>query len=297
MSKSKIEWTEKTWNPVTGCAKVSAGCKNCYAERDWCRLSANPKTVYFGRKFTDVMCHPERLLTPFFWKKPAKVFVNSMSDLFHEDASDRFILDVFGTMATLQQHTFQILTKRPERMKKFLDSISETFFKNMPLPNVWLGVSVEDQKTADERIPLLLDTPAAVRWVSVEPLLSKIFISPFLVSKFTQKGYLNGNAFIMSHNSNKLDWVVVGGESGSKARPMHPYWVRSIRDQCKDAGVPFLFKQWGSYAPISTTTGAQILPFGQYNTSTGFGFKKVNKKAAGRLLDGVLHDEYPEKEG
>ena len=197
-TKTKIEWTKgddgtpgATWNPVTGCSKVSQGCKNCYALRDWPRLSApRPKpNIYTGREFTDVQCHPERLDQPLRWTKPRRIFVNSMSDLFHPDVPFEFIIEVFARMALAQQHTFQILTKRPKRMLDFLTT--ENFYQERtikgkawqilgayrnrnyssfgmkapwPLPNVWLGVSVEDQATADERIPLLLETPAAVRW-------------------------------------------------------------------------------------------------------------------------------------
>lgn len=286
MSKSKIEWTDRTWNISSGCTKASQGCKNCYAEREWGRLSKNPNTVYYGRKFTDVMCHPERLEQPLQWKKPSKIFVNSMSDLFHDDVPDNFIDKVFDVIEKCPQHIFQILTKRPERMRDY--SISNPFPKN-----VWAGVSVENQGTAEERIPLLLDADVLVRWISVEPLLGEIGIKPYLYNKFTPDGRLNLKAYIKSHHSDKLDWVVAGGETGKNARPMHPNWVRSIRDQCNEARVPFMFKQWGTYAPISTTDNKQILPFGTYNTETLFGFKKCSKKIAGRLLDGKLHDEYP----
>lgn len=286
MSKSKIEWTDRTWNISSGCTKASQGCKNCYAEREWGRLSKNPNTVYYGRKFTDVMCHPERMEQPLQWKKPSKIFVNSMSDLFHDDVPDNFIDKVFDVIEKCPQHIFQILTKRPERMRDY--SISNPFPKN-----VWAGVSVENQGTAEERIPLLLDADVLVRWISVEPLLGEIGIKPYLYNKFTPDGRLNLKAYIKSHHSDKLDWVVAGGETGKNARPMHPNWVRSIRDQCNEARVPFMFKQWGTYAPISTTDNKQILPFGTYNTETLFGFKKCSKKIAGRLLDGKLHDEYP----
>jgi protein gp37 len=181
---SAIEWTDATWNPVTGCTKVSQGCKNCYAERDWARLSANPKSVYYLRKFTDVAVHPARLEAPLRWSKPRRIFVNSMSDLFHEVVPDAFLDKVFAVMALSQSHTFQVLTKRPHRMLKYLSQqplarrrwedevrcmqAGELRGCSPPpvLPNVWLGVSVEDQTTADARIPLLLQTPAAVRWIS-----------------------------------------------------------------------------------------------------------------------------------
>ena len=248
--KTGIEWTDATWNPVTGCAKVSAGCKHCYAERNWGRLQHLP--AYAGRAFTDVATHADRLLQPLSWKRPRRIFVNSMSDLFHQDIHDDFIGMVFRTMARAPQHTFQVLTKRAERMQRLLTHPKMRGFVGdapWPLPNVWIGVSVEDQATADKRIPLLLDTPAAVRWISAEPLLGPMSLT---------KEYLSmkcGGAYPFRSLGDEhrtklidlLDWVVVGGESGPKARPMHPAWARSLRDQCAAAAVPFLFKQWGEW--------------------------------------------------
>lgn len=263
--KSKIEWTDATWNPVTGCTKVSAGCKHCYAER-------HAKRFWGERKFTDVEPHRDRLDQPIRWRKPRLVFVNSMSDLFHESVSDEFIDDVFAVMALCAgvrdqcrgrncdhegfdceehglwhppAHTFQVLTKRPERMNRYLsdderfqristaargfwrpgEAVDEIFRKTpWPLPNVWLGISAEDQITANERLPFLLKTPAAVRFASFEPLLGPIDLALW-------RWY--------------LDWVIVGGESGPGARTMHPEWARCIRDECTDNDVPFFFKQWG----------------------------------------------------
>lgn len=279
MSKSKIEWTDETWNPVTGCTKVSQGCKHCYAEREWARLSANPKaTAYFGRSFGDVQCHPERLEQPLRWKRPRRIFVNSMSDLFHEDVPVDFIAQVFDAMARCPQHTFQILTKRAARMQFLM--WSELDWK--PLPNVWIGVSVEDQSTADERIPLLLQTPAAVRWVSAEPLLGPVDLEFGEIDIALEKDGF-GNSAILGG----IDWVVVGGESGPKARPMHPDWARSLRDQCAAVGVPFLFKQWGEWA-----TGANG-DYSQHKWVDGSVSYRCGKKASGRLLDGVQHDGYP----
>lgn len=317
MTKSKIEWTDETWNPVTGCSKVSNGCKHCYAERQWARLS-NISPVYHGRKFTDVECHPERLEQPLRWKRPRKVFVNSMSDLFHPDVPSSFIKKVFEVMLHADNHIFQILTKRPEYMLNWFNEFGHIFSPTSdPLPNVWLGVSVEDQATADERIPLLLQTPAAVRWVSAEPLLGPVDIyggdpDPRL------GGVVAGPGVIIEQHWKAdgsgpfpgINWVVVGGESGPKARPMHPDWVRSLRDQCKAAGVPFLFKQWGEWqadenrvpTDIEDAEGNAIcigidgnIPGTGYNREKTIPARmfKIGKKAAGRLLDGVLHDEYP----
>ncbi len=254
--KTGIAWTDASWNPVTGCTKVSQGCKHCYAEREWARLSANPKaTAYYGRAFTDVACHDDRLDQPLRWSKPRMIFVNSMSDLFHEDVPDAFIDKVFAVMALAPQHTFQVLTKRPERMLRWFDpgydnrehAVGQAMreiaaargddhsgLPEWPLPNVWLGVSIEDQTAADERIPLLLQTPATVRWVSAEPLLERVEIG------FAMPWRVAGAAY-----GQTLDWVVVGGESGPNARPMHAEWVRKLRDDCAAADVPLFMKQLG----------------------------------------------------
>lgn len=247
--KTGIQWTDATWNPVSGCSKVSLGCKNCYAERDWARLSKNPKSPYFGRAFTDVKCHPERLDQPLRWRAPRRIFVNSMSDLFHEDVPSLFISHVFAIMALTKEHTFQILTKRPARMREYLLEIqnddkdlqrwgrcapekhpcSAGYIedRDWPLANVWLGVSVENQAAADERIPILLDTPAAVRFLSVEPLLEHVDLG-------------------ITRRTPKLDWVIIGGESGPNARPCNVDWIRSILNYCRAAKVPAFVKQLGA---------------------------------------------------
>lgn len=264
-SKSSIEWTDATWNPVTGCTKVSQGCKNCYAET-WANRKMGEFSKEKNRGFTDIICHEDKLDIPLKWIKPKKIFVNSMSDLFHEKVPFEFILKVFKVMQECKQHTFQILTKRPERMKEFMNEYFSTKdYMGNPNPNVWLGVSVEDQKTANERIPILLQIPAQVRWISAEPLLGEIDINS---SMRKQKGYAD------------LDWAVVGGESGPKARPMNPDWVFKIRDDCKAAGVPFFFKQWGEYEPY------KLYGVWQYHRS--------GKKKAGRSLCNEYYDEMPE---
>ena len=294
--KTGIEWTDATWTPVTGCAKVSAGCKHCYAERNWGRLQHLP--AYAGRAFTDVATHADRLLQPLSWKRPRRIFVNSMSDLFHQDIHDDFIGMVFRTMARAPQHTFQVLTKRAERMQRLLTHPKMRGFVGdapWPLPNVWIGVSVEDQATADERIPMLLQTPAAVRWISAEPLLGPVSL------RLERLGHWNALAIKSNQPwaTTRLHWVVVGGESGPKARPMHPAWARSLRDQCAAAAVPFLFKQWGEWQPVHPS-GASIPGCGTtpqrepaFRFEHGHYFTKVGKKLAGRLLDGALHDGYP----
>lgn len=312
--KTGIEWTDATWNPVTGCSKVSAGCKHCYAERDWARMVHLP--AYQGRAFTDVACHPERLDQPLRWKKARRVFVNSMSDLFHESVPFEFIDRVFAVMALAKQHVFQVLTKRPERMRdymlrlsksaKLLDDAARTlgytfefngaYFVSWPLSNVWLGVTVEDQAAADERIPLLLDTPAAVRWISAEPLLGPVDLARMSPKMFAAKANaLTGNwkrdGGPTKRETPTLDWVVVGGESGPNARPIHPQWARSLRDQCASAGVPFLFKQWGEWFPHPEIIDAGGSLFHRFEDGTWM--QRDGKKRAGRLLDGVTHDAYP----
>lgn len=293
--KSKIEWTNTTWSPVTGCTKVSEGCKHCYAEREVeTRWSKNPKSIFFGRKFTDVQTHPEQLDKPLHWKKPQRIFVCPRADLFHESVPDEFLPLVFATMAAAERHVFQILTKRPERMKEvmndhiFFEAVAGTVATkygveldpdDWPLSNVWLGVSVEDQTTADQRIPLLLQTPAAVRWVSAEPLLGPVDL-------FAIRGKSKGFGVF-------FDWVVCGGESGPHARPMHPGWVRSLRDQCNAAGVPFFFKQWGEWIPMMGCVEGIPVRTDKITLGDGTIMGWAGTKRAGRLLDGVLHDEYP----
>ncbi len=326
-----IEWTEATWNPVRGCTKVSEGCRNCYAMGVAYRFSG-PGQPYEGlahkvngkAEWTNkVVVVPELLHAPLRWRKPRRIFVNSMSDLFHPDVPDNAIEAVWRIMGSCPHHTFQILTKRPERMARLLRSWQgrHEYHLRRPLPNVWLGVSVENQQAADERIPWLLRTPAAVRWLSCEPLLGEVSLAHYIIDDWTRIGddvhyHHDGDV------TRALHWVVVGGESGPHARPMHPQWAQSLRDQCQAAGVPFFFKQWGEWIPaterahrdceiwsdlvadkpwglltldgeyLPTTTtwnGRQNDPDDNYEVS----IYRVGKKAAGRALDGRTWDEYP----
>lgn len=393
-----IEWTDATWNPVRGCSRVSAGCQHCYAERVAARFSGagqpyegliHPKTK--GWKGV-VKLVPEALQIPWRWSRPRRIFVNSMSDLFHPEVPFEYIAAVFYIMAHTTRHTYQVLTKRPERMLEFFrwalnrqpswsdeapedwdnswvqmdsdygrscmgDTISEVGGQHpavaalgwtphregasrggydncgpgWPYFNIWLGVSVEDQAAANERIPLLLQTPASVRWVSAEPLLgpvdlTKVYGVPHNAPFNAVKNIDGGSVRCVDHAPGycladcpgrwpSLDWVVAGGESGTGARPMHPDWARSLRDQCAAAGVPFLFKQWGEWQEGSAGTAATaaVLDDGRVlhdwtlpamaaadrekrvPTCRPTVMARVGKKAAGRRLDGVLHDAYPEK--
>lgn len=212
-SASKIEWTEATWNPVSGCSKISSGCLNCYAERMACRLKAMGNPNY--RNGFDVTLHPHLLKAPLSWKRPRMIFVNSMSDLFHEDIPIGFIRDVFSTMERAHWHTFQILTKRSERLRELAPELQWP-------PNIWMGVSVEDDEVR-HRVNDLRQVNAAVRFLSLEPLIGPL-----------RDLDLRG-----------IHWVIVGGESGPGARPMDRTWVLDLRDQCRAVKVPFFFKQWG----------------------------------------------------
>ncbi len=392
--KSNIEWTDATWNPIVGCSIYSPGCTNCYAMGQAARIQRMAAAQGKGSHYTGttkavngndvwtgkVQQAPDHIWTaPLGWKKPRKIFVNSMGDVFHESVPDVWIDKVFAVMALCPQHTFQCLTKRSKRMREYMlekwqpanavtlpdgfiipaeksgetrrtqieracepllqqfglvdtendelwtaDGKCKAMQWHWPLPNVWLGVSAEDQTRADERIPDLLATPAAVRFVSAEPLLGPINFGHIkFVDGETQCGgwmiayesALNGERFDewneppVSHGHPKLDWIIAGGESGDKARPMHPDWARSIRDQCAAAGVAFFFKQWGEFGPcelhppgtarLSTLlldgrhlTGKNVLDHPEDNS--GEIIARFGKSRVGRLLDGIEHNAMPE---
>jgi protein gp37 len=285
--KSGIEWTDATWNPTVGCTKVSAGCDHCYAETLVNRFAGTSPA--FPTTFDIVNLRSDRFLTqPLRWRKPRRIFVNSLSDLFHKDVPDEFIARVFAVMALAPQHTFQLLTKRHGRMRSLLtsDAFADLFAEALytvedptgrevaepwapwPLPNLWLGVSAEDQDTADLRIPALVATPAVVRWVSAEPLLGPIDLTRWARQHADDCQDENGDPPWCTCGRDRdgyLDWLVAGGESGAQARPLAGRWVRDLRDQCAANGIPFLFKQWGGRTP----------------------------KANGRVLDARTWDEYP----
>ena len=392
---TKIEWTEATWNPITGCSVTSPGCTNCYAmklagtrlrhheSRAGLTQDSKAGPVWTG----EVRLNEQWLDQPLRWKRPRKIFVCAHGDLFHESVPDEWIDRVFAVMALCPQHTFQVLTKRSARMREYfaddesrdridsemgiliaqrvdphvrrsddLRATAPCLDETWPLPNVWLGVSVEDQQRADERIPDLLATPAAVRWLSCEPLLGPANLEPWLAPDKACQGCDDGEGYGNRCSSNRapreeqcpwnravqtvvehgpydhdgipaaitsdvhcLDWIVVGGESGPGARPMHPDWARSLRDQCDIADMPFFFKQWGEWLPWEPYQAPQwqaqngqhedshiLLPsdmdadptwddglWAMRDRCVHFAFQRVGKKRAGRTLDGIIHAGLP----
>ena len=296
--ESKIEWTDSTWNPIVGCSRVSEGCRNCYAAhlmatrlkyhpigRNLAGISALSGVAQFNgtvRFISNVLDDPLN------WKRSRRIFVCSHGDLFHENVRDEWIDKVFAVMALSPQHIFQVLTKRPERMLEYVEHYylgsrvdvsyfsrfgivpSSCYGRPVPLLNVWLGVSIEDQKTADARIPVLLHTKASKRFISAEPLLGPISIEAYMPNSLWND--------LPMWKGEELDWVIAGGESGKNARIMKIEWLRSIRDQCVSAHVPFFFKQWGVWL---------------YSGVGDIYQKFSRKKGAGRVLDGVTWDEVP----
>lgn len=309
MTKSKIEWTDATWNPIRAerggrggwhCEKVSPGCAGCYAEamNAWRGTGDkyNAQAIRSGRVrvyLSDVVADP------LSWKKPRMIFVCSMTDLFADFVERDWIANILGVIAYCRQHTFQVLTKRAERMRALMQNLTldeclnaiglaPHFHPTWPPENLWLGVSVEDQARAEERIPHLLATPAAVRFLSCEPLLGPVDLRRGIYG-MPPNGERRGTSL------QGIDWVIAGGESGAGARPMHPDWARGLRDQCQAAGVPFHFKQWGEWAVSKT---CEALPDRPGCTGVQFEdgtcMQRVGKKSAGRELDGRTWDELPE---
>ncbi|WP_279480297.1 phage Gp37/Gp68 family protein [Aureimonas sp. SK2] len=383
---TKIEWTDATWNPITGCSVVSPGCTNCYAMLlAGTRLSNHPSRIGLTRDTKggpvwtgEVRFNEGWLDQPLRWRRPRMIFVCAHGDLFAEGVPDEWIDRVFAVMALAPQHVFQVLTKRADRMRAYLsgnrfgdghaterigyaamqlvdeatggdetksppwpydpsrissllhgptpDSPIVLYRRReiWPLPNVWLGVSAEDQRRADERVPQLLATPTAIRWVSAEPLLGPIDFRDIKPADRYEVDALTGYDFDQGGVRNRLDWIVAGGESGHGARPMHPSWVRSIRDQCAKTGVAFLFKQWGALIesdqlfdrsarsdavmiyrdgqrwapprPLNFTDAAWLGDFlgHRYEQhSDGSTYYRIGKAGAGRILDGATHDGFP----
>jgi protein gp37 len=334
VGRTKIEWCTDSWNPIRArgvagkigwhCEHVSEGCRFCYAEAINRRLGTGLEYKPGYRDALEIFLDEKTLLQPLKWKKPRRVFVCSMTDLFADFVSDEMIDRIFAVMALCPQHQFQVLTKRSARMRAYCSTIQkygrwlsmedvalqlgrdprgadndgfDWLAHKEFLPNVWLGVSCEDQKRADERIPDLLQTPAAIRFVSLEPLLGPIDLKRCgsierpergVVQKVNPlSGFFAPDAFVP-----RLDWVIAGGESGPNARPMHPDSARSIRDQCEAAGVPFFFKQWGEWADADDYALETQEHFDARGKTEGKSIR-VGKRAAGRLLDGREHSEYP----
>lgn len=340
MTATRIEWAQAVWNPVVGCSIVSAGCSNCYAMGMAWRVErcdtrgksphyagltrqSGGRAVWTGK----VAAAPDHVwLAPLRRRVPTVYFVNSMGDLFHEGVPDDWIDRAFAVMALCPQHKFIVLTKRAERMRRYLQ-----YPDIIPLPNVALGVSVEDQASADERIPPLLATPAAIRLISAEPLLGPVDLNRIHEVFYdghlhTWESALSGKRFDpwtdfdcdpMMPGFPKLDWVIAGGESGKGSRPCHPDWARGLRDQCAAAGVPFFWKQWGDWSPHYARPGGDlggdiragpvksVNPSGRSDLEsrnlTGRGgepgtryMARVGKAKAGALLDGQLHRAAPD---
>jgi protein gp37 len=385
--KTHIEWTDATWNPISGCSRVSEGCRNCYAEALAARFNKpglwgeglatmvrTPDGKAAPRWTGEVRLNEAALDRPLRWRKPRRIFVNSTSDLFHGLVPDKWIDKIFAVMALCPQHTFQVLTKRPERMREYIvgrrpaplsplegemsgrteggHATASCHHPAMdyaalmaatgkwrtpaldlcqwPLPNVWLGTSVEDQETADTRIPQLLATPSAVRFLSAEPLLGPVDLTDLTIrvspgeepSGLAGVDGLTGVHWdsvdtitgIYGNPDPRIDWVIVGGESGPGARPMDPDWARKIRDQCAEAGVAFFFKQWGEWTPGENCDHIQtrsetvawrrngewsfcsLTPFAsqQMHRDDEPDLFRVGKRRAGRMLDGITHDAMPE---
>lgn len=284
MASTKIQWATKVWNPVTGCTKISEGCDNCYAEKFAKRMKHNPnpkiaeKYFYGFNPFT----HPESLFEPYSWKKPQRIFVCSMGDLFHKNIPFEFIEKVMRTIFDKPTHTFLILTKRPQRMKEFFEWLNNPdLAKNFP--NMWLGVTAENQERADERIPILLQIPAAIRFVSIEPMLGPVDISMYMVTGWTEPPY-----------DDIIHWVICGGETGNNARPMHPDWVNKIVKDCETYQTPFFFKQWGEHITIPRED-VKKYPLSKLRTDlhNHSVYARVGKKKAGCEIGGVEYKQFP----
>lgn len=346
-----IEWTDATWNTVGGCTRVHEGCTNCYAEIMAARFS---KPGQWGEGLARIVTRPDgskdhrwtgkirfnthALTQPLRWKRPRRIFVNSTADTFHDGVTDDQLDQIFAIMALCPQHTFQVLTKRPERAAQYLSAARARLMEFIcdgvvdselpvllscppamvpppdlvasglpvidltawPLPNVWIGTSISDQASADAMIPHLLNTPAAVHFLSVEPMLGPVDIEQWMHDSHCWE--FPGTCICLEPREVHIEWVICGGESGPGARPMHPDWARSLRDQCHAAGVSFFFKQWGEWAPcIGKPVTHRWRKNGSFEAFDGGptypgeqGAARIGKRAAGRLMDGREWNEMPE---
>lgn len=300
-----IEWTDAAWDPLVGCTRKSAACRHCYAEAITAEAA---KDKLWGYGFAEVgpagpgwtgaiALREDRLALPLAWDAPRRILVNALSDLFHESAPAETIDRIFAIMARAPRHIFQVLTKRPKIMQAYIadaatpgrvaramreatPEVADHAIDAWPLPNVWLGVTAENQKEAERRIPILLQTPAAVRWVAAEPLLEALDLKLGSWLRATpEKNATGGGPF--------LDWVVAGGEIGAEAQPCHPDWARALRDQCATGGTPFFWRHWGEYVPS---------PGGGEGAASTTG-DLLDARRAARALDGVFHEGFPEASG
>lgn len=311
MSKTQIEWTQRpgtvgeTWNPTTGCNKVDRGCKHCYAEVMHRRLMKMGQEKYSQPFLGGAVEHPDTLEIPFRWTKPRTVFVNSMSDLFHANVSFEFIDRVFQVIDRTPQHTYLILTKRPEIAARYWQYMNRFNIGQRlwhPPRNLWIGTSVNDQKSADLRVPLLVELEASIRFISYEPATGPVNLEPWLGTHWRVPV---GGDVPLQLRPRKLvqgiDWVICGGESGPHAQPMHPDWPRAIRSQCTGAGVPYFFKQWGQWLPI-TYQGEQgtVINFtpGKNEFLFNVPYRLQNmvrtRKKSNNELDGQLWQQFPQ---
>jgi protein gp37 len=298
---SEIAWTDTIWNPLAGCTRKSAACRQCYAES---ATAESARDGGWGQGFAEigeagaawtgtVALREDRLTLPLGLEHPSRIFVNSLSDLFHESLDVATIDTVFAVMASAPHHVFQVLTKRPKTMQPYLADAATPArialkmaelghagtIEAWPLPNVWLGVTAENQKEADRRIPLLLATPAAVRWVAAEPLLEALDLKPGT--------WLKASAADRDSTKPKLDWIVAGGEISAAAQPCHPDWARGLRDQCVRADTPFFWTQWGEHIPA---TGVEERAVAEPARMT---WERIGAGAPSRRLDGRMHEAFP----
>ena len=292
--RSGIEWTEATWNPLRGCSRVSEGCRNCYAEAVASRFSGEGMPyeglAKNGKWTGKIRVVEEALERPLRWRRPRRIFVNSMSDLFHEKVDEQWIRNIFSVMEAAQRHTFQILTKRPQRMlawvsefDKWLRYAGSVSFAEK-LSNVWLGVSVEDQATAEERIPVLLKTPAALRWVSYEPALGPVDFKPW-VHPFAGTDEEPCEGPCCETPRGLLHWIVVGGESGPRARPFNVQWARAVVECCRAAWTPVFVKQLGSRPGFrledEEARGNRMPSFHHFDAPSGLHIKAMDDRKGG----------------
>ncbi|WOJ89684.1 phage Gp37/Gp68 family protein [Methylocapsa polymorpha] len=302
-SRLEMEWADATWDPLAGCTRKSAACRHCYAEA---LTAASSQSGLWGHGFAEIgpkgpawtgqiALLEDRLALPLGWENPRRIFVNALSDLFHESLPVETIDRIFAVMALAPRHTFLVLTKRPKTMQPYLadpaapgriaGAMEAIAAKDgtphkidaWPLPNVWLGVTAENQKEADRRIPLLLETPAAVRWIAAEPLLESLDLKIGTWLRDAPDGSAGA----------KLDWIVAGGETGPEAQPCHPDWARSLRDQCAKSGAAFFWRQWGEHIPAAGVEADSA------QATDKMSWERIGARPASRFLDGLLHEAFP----